>query len=603
MFMLLISHDDSTGLFKVMHKYFKITILLLSKSYTLVFIFLFIIFSFTLLSSSLLSKTNNNILASFFNYNLYNHEVFAQYAVAPISPTGPTLSDPNLKAELILPNSTSKAKTGMAFLGPNDILVLEKTTGKVYRILNGKLLPKPVLDVTVAPKIERGLLGIAVAPNVTPDGKRYVYLYYTQAGGSKDGDEFTGSIPPLGNVVYRYEFVNGQLVNPLQLMDLPADPGITDRPDHIGGKVAIGPDGNVYAVIGEVGGHQTKAQNDEGGGPADGVGGILRATPDGQFVPNGPFGKKAPLSLYFAYGIRNSFGLAFDPVSGNLWDTENGPNYGDEINLVVPGFNSGWNLIQGYAKDSKEGHTDPSDLVKLSKSAVYADPKFEWADPVGPTALVFLNSDKLGAQYKNDLFVGDINNGNIYHFKLSADRTELLSPSGQPIEKTAITSQQIPSFKFGQGFGGITDLRVGPDGYLYVLTLSGNIFRIVPSSVASTTNNAFSLSLLQPQNKVTTNVADVKNKVIIVGVKGLQSYDPNPINIKVGDTITWTNADVVSHTVTSGKDYNAQTSGKLFNSGGIISNGVFSQKFDKAGAFDYFCLFHPDMKGQIIVSK
>ena len=567
----------------------------------LLFIFLFAIFSFILLVSSLVSNPDNNIFTLFFNHNLYNHAAFAQYAVAPMASTGPTLSDPNLKAELILPNSTSKAKTGMAFLGPNDILVLEKTTGKVDRILNGKMLPKPVLDVAVAPKIERGLLGIAVAPNVTSDGKRYVYLYYTQAGGSKDGDEFTGSVPPLGNVVDRYEFVNGQLINPLQLMKLPAEPGITDRPDHIGGKVAIGPDGNIYAVIGEVGGHQTQAQNDDGGGPADGVGGVLRVTPDGQFVPNGPFGKKAPLSLYFAYGIRNSFGLAFDPVSGNLWDTENGPNYGDEINMVVPGFNSGWNLIQGYAKDSREGHTDPDDLVKLSKSAVYADPKFEWADPIGPTALVFLNSDKLGAQYKNDMFVADINNGNIYHFKLNADRTELLTPSGQPIAKAAITSQQIPSFKFGQGFGGITDLRVGPDGYLYVLTLSGNIFRIVPSSVASTTNTAFLSPSLQPQNKVATNIADVKNKVIIEGVKGLQSYSPNPISIKVGDTITWTNADVVSHTVTSGKDYDAQTSGKLFGSGGILSNGVYSQKFNTAGTFDYFCLFHPEMKGQIIV--
>ena len=449
--------------------------------------YLLILFSLSIIA--VLQLNNFDKLFTLFSFK--SNQAFAQYSVAPTATNGPILSDPNLKVEIILPNSTSKAKTGMAFLGPNDILVLEKTTGKVDRILNGKMLPKPVLDVQVAGKIERGLLGIAVAPNVTSDGKRYVYLYYTQAGGSIDGDEFTGFVPPLGNVVYRYEFVNGQLINPLQLMNLPAAPGITNRPDHIGGKVAIGPDDNVYAVIGEVGGHQTKAQNDADGGPADGVGGVLRTTPDGQIVPNGPFGKKAPLGLYFAYGIRNSFGLAFDPVSGNLWDTENGPNYGDEINMVFPGFNSGWNLIQGYAKDSQEGHTDPSDLVKLSKSAKYADPKFEWADPVGPTALVFLNSDKLGAQYKNDLFVGDINNGNIYHFKLNADRTELLTPSGQPIKKTAITSQQIPSFRFGQGFGGITDLRVGPDGYLYVLTLSGNIFRIVPSSVAST-NAVFS---------------------------------------------------------------------------------------------------------------
>ena len=93
------------------------------------------------------------------------------------------------------------------------------------------------------------------------------------------------------------------------------------------------------------------------------------------------------------------------------------------------------------------------------------------------------------------------------------------------------------------------------------------------------------------------------NKVIIVGVKGLKSYDPNPIKIKIGDIITWVNADIISHTVTSGKDYDRLISGKLFSSGGMTTNSVYQLKFAVPGTFDYFCLFHPDMKGQIIVSK
>jgi plastocyanin len=304
-------------------------------------------------------------------------------------------------------------------------------------------------------------------------------------------------------------------------------------------------------------------------------------------------------------------------VTQNLWDTENGPGEGDEINLVEPGFNSGWALIQGYAKDSRLGHTNPSDLVKLSNNAIYSDPAFEWADPVGPTAITFLNSDKLGAQYKNDMFVGDINNGNIYHFKLTADRTKLLYPNGQPIENVAITSAQIPILRFGIGFGGITDLQTGPDGFLYVLANNGAIFRIVPASFAAANPTSYTITAntasgqpegndeqsTNPLNNGQTSVLNSKNKVTIVGVRGLQSYDPNPINIKVGDTITWINADVISHTVTSGKDYNPITSGKAFNSGGIISNGVYSLKFAKPGVFDYFCLFHPDMKGQIVVSR
>jgi glucose/arabinose dehydrogenase/plastocyanin len=571
------------------------------------------------LTISLIITFSSSIAKPFTLSSFVINKVFAQYAVAPISPSGPTISDPNLKAQLVFP-PTNNGYTSMAFLGPDDILVLEKNAGKVNRIVNGKMLSKPVLDVDVSNKIERGLLGIAVAPTLSSDEKRYVFLYYTQAGGNTDGDEFRGLAPPVGNMVYRYEFAKGKLINPELLLQLPANPGTTGRPDHNGGKIAIGPDGNVYTVIGEVGGHQTQAMNIINGLPPDGTGGILRVTQDGKSVPNSPFGDEPPLSYYFAYGVRNSFGIAFDPVTGKLWDTENGPNYGDEINLVEPGFNSGWALIQGYAKSSHLGHTNPSDLVELSNNAKYSDPAFEWADPVGPTAITFLNSDKLGAQYKNDMFVGDINNGNIYHFKLTADRTKLLYPNGQPIENFAITSSQIPLLRFGLGFGGITDLQTGPDGFLYVLANNGAIFRIVPSSFAAanptsytiTTNNAAANQAEGeeqqqqsniPSNNEQSSALNPKNKVTIVGVRGLQSYEPNPINIKVGDTITWINADVVAHTVTSGKDYDPITSGKAFSSGSIISNAAYSLKFANQGVFDYFCLFHPDMKGQVVVSR
>jgi glucose/arabinose dehydrogenase/plastocyanin len=551
----------------------------------------------------------NNFHRSIIPFSFSNNRAFAQYAVASTSPSGPSVVDPALKVQIVFPTA-GKETTSMAFLGPNDILVLDKNTGKVNRIVNGKMSPKPVLDVAVANKIERGLLGIAVAPNLTPDGKRYVYLYYTQSGTNADGDEFRGLAPPKGNMVYRYEFSNGKLINPLPLLQLPANPGITKRPDHNGGKLAIGPDGNVYAVIGEVGGHVSQAENNINGGPPDGTGGILRVTPNGQSVPNSPFGDEQPLSFYFAYGVRNSFGIAFDPVTGNLWDTENGPNYGDEINLVNPGFNSGWAILQGFAKTSHLGHTNPSDVVKL-KGSKYSDPKFEWSDPVGPTALVFLNSDKLGPQYQNDLFVGDINNGNLYHFKLSEDRDQLIYPNGQPVEDEPTTSSQIPLLRFGIGFGGITDLQTGPDGFLYVLSNNGAIFRIVPASFAAANPTPYNLNSLgngQTQQSQSDNIGtpsssalESPNKVTIVGVKDLQSYDPNPINIKVGDTVTWINADVVAHTVTSGKDYDPLTSGSLFNSGSIISNGAYSHKFTNPGIYDYFCLFHPSMKGQVIV--
>ena len=569
------------------------------------------------LSTSLTALHFNHAFKSLLPKSLSTNKAFAQYAIAPIASTGPTIVDPNLKPQLVFPPSGKEIMTSMAFLAPNDILVLEKNTGKVDRIVNGRLLPKPVLDVPVANKIERGLLGIAVAPALTSDGKRYVYLYYTQASGKSDGDEFRGLAPPKGNVVYRYVFSKGKLIDPLPLLQMPATPGATGRPDHNGGKLSIGPDGNVYAVIGEVGGHTTQAQNNINGGPPDGTGGILRVTPDGQSVPNSPFGTKPPLSNYFAYGIRNSFGIAFDPFNGNLWDTENGPNYGDEINLVSPGFNSGWNLIQGYAKSSQLGHTNPSSNLVQLKNSHYSDPKFEWADPVGPTALVFLNSDKIGPQYQNDLFVGDVNNGNIYHFKLSEDRDQHLYPNGQPVEDEPITSEKIPLLRFGIGFGigfgGITDLQTGPDGFLYALNANGVIFRIVPASFAADNPTSYTINSLTTSNQkqqqpnsnngLTTLSAVAPNKVTIAGVKGNQSYEPNPINIKVGDIVTWINADVIAHTVTSGKDYDPLTSGKIFNSNSIISNAAYSLNFTIPGVYDIFCLFHPSMKGEVVVSK
>jgi aldose sugar dehydrogenase len=147
-------------------------------------------------------------------------------------------------------------------------------------------------------------------------------------------------IQPIGNRLYRYELINNQLVNPKLLLNLPATPG----PFHNGGVVKIGPDGNVYVVIGDVFGHRTKAQNYANGSEHDGTGGILRITQDGEQVGQGILGNKAPLSFYYGYGIRNSFGIDFDPLTGKLWDTENGPNYGDEINLQ---FSRAW-LFKPY---------------------------------------------------------------------------------------------------------------------------------------------------------------------------------------------------------------------------------------------------------------
>jgi len=427
------------------------------------------------------------------------------------SPLGPVIKDPTLRTETVLKGLTYA--TDMAFLGPDDILVTEKDTGAVRRIVNGVMLQDPLLDVNVATFGHRGMLGIAVSDNNSTLGgdknsnhsssisssnnndnfvSKYVFLYYT-ASQKEDGEDVIQGKQPLGNIVYRYEFVNNKLVNPKLLLVLPATPGAIGN----GGKILVGPkDNNLYITIGGVGidGHKTKAQNVRDGVDPDGTSGILVITQDGRAASQiGILGNVGPLNKYYAYGIWNSFGIDFDPVSRNLWDTENGVVFGDEINLVEPGFNSGWNKIdgiwlRGYPIADAEAYVTPKQidslLVDFNGKGKYSPPKFTWFDDVGPTTIRFFNSDKLGNQYQDDIFVGDIINGNIYHFDLNKERAELLLPFNSSLSDKIVSSNETDDeIIFGKGFGGITDIEVGPDdGYMYVLTFDGSgkgtIYRI-----------------------------------------------------------------------------------------------------------------------------
>ncbi|HZA71163.1 MAG TPA: PQQ-dependent sugar dehydrogenase, partial [Nitrososphaeraceae archaeon] len=170
---------------------------------------------------AILLLTTLMIISSSSSSSKYLNHASAQKA-KDVEGQQPIINDPNLKTEVVV--NGLELPTGMAFLGPNDILVLEKNKGTVQRIIDGKILPEPLLDVNVANKSERGLLGIAVSKH--ENGPTYVFLYYTEAKveGSdvcpKIGEPCTGDIP-LGNRLYRYELVNNKLINPKLLLDLP----------------------------------------------------------------------------------------------------------------------------------------------------------------------------------------------------------------------------------------------------------------------------------------------------------------------------------------------------------------------------------------------
>ena len=450
----------------------------------------------------------------------------------------PTIKDPDLKAITVVQGL--KRPTSMAFLGPDDFLVLEKNSGIVKRIVNGNILASPMLDAAVANDKERGLLGAAVQLNIgdikhindydsTKGNNTYVYLYFTESSGLDGNDDCpyinycTKGADPKGNRLYRYQLSQDKLINPKLLLDLPANPGA----DHIGGAIVIGPDKNIYLISGD--GHScsygscdngtkktvlnSQSANERNGQEFTGRGGILRVTPDGLTVSGkghgGLLGEDNPMNKYFAYGIRNGFGIDFDPITKKLWDTENGPSFGDEINLVDPGFNSGWSKIQGiwpitnytmllpqgifppykgYLGIYKEIQSDSTStyrdkLLDFGGKGQYSDPEFIWNITIGVTALKFFDSDKLGKKYENDLFVGDYSHGRIYHFDLNSDRTNL-ALNGSLASKIASSSEgkEIEQIIFGDGFNAVTDLEVGPDGYLYVVShKGGKIFKIVPA--------------------------------------------------------------------------------------------------------------------------
>jgi glucose/arabinose dehydrogenase len=425
--------------------------------------------------------------------------------------------------------------TSMAFLDSDDILILEKSKGTVKRIVNESILEEPLLDVNVAYRGERGMLGIAIAKDFQGDDPSivsnnddlstngtgiagsittnleqfsnltttYVFLYFTESR-TKDTNDVCEEIlenEVIGNRLYRYELApNGtKLINPKLLLSLPA----TFSAIHQGGKMLVGPDNNLYLTVGDISRTATKAQNDKDGYNANGTSVIYRIKINGEAAQGNPFGDDPSLAKFYAYGIRNSFGLDIDPVTGRVWDTENGENNFDEINLVEPGFNSGWTAIQGFVKNRQNfNFSELADTLsnKSTIRGVYSDPEFVWNVTVGVTDIEFFNSDKLGEQYKNDMFVASIVDENLYRFKLNENRTGLFL-CGLLADKIANNPDENEQSVIAHGFGSITDIQTSPDGYLYLAGVkasypefdsSGIVYKVIPvtnSTSASEVNN------------------------------------------------------------------------------------------------------------------
>ena len=473
-------------------------------------------------------------------------------SIAQAQTTGPTLLDPNLRLETRA--SGLVTPTSIAFLGANDMLVLEKNTGKVKRLVSGAA-PATVLDLAVNFGSERGLLGIALHPDFPTNPG--VYLFWTESTTGGDTDVLSET-PLLGNRVDRFIWNGSTLTldrNLIRLRAIQQDfTTVTnsfgtftqpERGNHDGGVIAFGPDRKLYVLFGDAG-RRGQLQNlpsgptptglgptipdDQFGGPepdnAHLAGVILRLNDDGTTPTDNPlFGAGAAIGgevganvqKVFAYGVRNSFGMAFDPESGSLWDQENGEDAFDELNLVEPGMNSGWIQIIGPLSRLSEyraiettslHHEDfpnlqqfrwgPENIASTPAEALsrlfvlpgsrYSDPEFSWKHVLAPAAIGFLNSRALGPQYQGDLFVGfsttDTEAGPLFHLNLTGNRRKIAVDDPRLEDRVAdnLTFHDMTeseSLRFGTGFGIVTDIETGPNGSLFIVSLDqGAIYEI-----------------------------------------------------------------------------------------------------------------------------
>src|SRR5919108_313182 len=377
-------------------------------------------------------------------------------SLAPAAQAAPEVLDPNLAVRTAV--SGLNQPTSIAFLAANDVLVLEKATGKVQRVVDGAV-QATVLDLAVNSGSERGLLGIALHPNfpTVPD----VYLYWTQSSTGADTDVLSET-PLLGNRVDRFRWDGSTLTfdqNLILIRALQQDAGQPERGNHDGGVLRFGPDGKLYVIVGDLGrrGQMQNLENgpfgpgipdDQFGGPepddAHLSGVILRLNDNGSTPTDKPFfavgaamgGEGgANVQKVFAYGIRNTFGMAFDPISGALWEEENGEDAFDEINLVERGMNSGWIQIAGPSSrvsqyreiETTSTHeeafpnlqqfrwgperiaTTPAEAKSrlfLLPGSRYSEPEFSWKWVVTLAAIGFIDGRGLGPQYDGDLLAG-----------------------------------------------------------------------------------------------------------------------------------------------------------------------------------------------------
>jgi glucose/arabinose dehydrogenase len=477
----------------------------------------------------------------------------ASKATADTTPL--TVLDPNLQVTTVL-NTGLNQPIGIVFLGASDFLVLEKASGQIKRVIGGVIQPTPVLDLAVNSNSERGLLSLALHPNFP--AAPFVYVRWTESSTGADSG-VVSEVPLIGNRVDRYIW-NGTVLtfdrNILALRSrqtdniaVPGHPGTNngaENGNHNGGVLKFGPDGKLYLFMGDQG-RRGWLQNlpqgpfltdplvdDTFGGPAPDnahlTGVIVRLNDDGSTPADNPFfaagatiGGEAGSNIQkiYSYGHRNGFGMAFDPSTGSLWETENADDAYSELNRVIPGMNGGWIQLAGPLSrfsdfksiettlfgsalqqvrypPTRVAYTPAVALARMFMlpGAIYVDPELSWKFEIGPAGTTFVNGTALGPEYDGTLWIGSArsfqqvggNGGSLYRLRLTSDRLHV-DVSADPRLADHVADNLFRAQKFdgtesetlqiGTGFGTTTDIEQGPDGNLYVVSITDNaIYKI-----------------------------------------------------------------------------------------------------------------------------
>lgn len=562
---------------------------------------------------------------------------------APAS--GPRMTDEALGVEEVVTGLTQP--TGLAFIGDDDLLVIEKSTGEVHRVTGGEL-GDPVLDLAVNFFDERGLLGIAVHPEFEDNG--FVYLYWTWSGEGEGDEALLGpdteeefEVPELGNRVDRFVWDGEQLTWDRNIVEMLSNTLDTDtsgniRGNHDGGQIVFGQDNTLYFVNGDQN-LRGELQNIEGQGGLDSsnwTGIVVRVNDDGSIPDDNPFVDAASqldgpaaenLARTWAYGVRNSFGLAIHPETGDLWQTENGDDSWDEVNVFPGGANSGWWQIMGPIERfdeyrelevASEDGTDvegypPDELAESGDEALdrlveyegsqFVNPVFSWKYPPAVTSIAFVTDDALGESSASTAWMGTVLTDSLYRYPLADDGSgfdfgddEALSDLVDDNESKGDLGES-EDYVVGTGFGIVTHIVQGPDGMLYVSSLSnGAVYRVGPADEVGG----------QGPSETAAPTGDASGDVVEITVGTdtgtANEFDPVEVSVPAGATVrlTFTNeSDSVPHNLTFGEPINAATATTV--QPGDEETIEFTAP--EAGEYTFVCTLHPGMEGTLVVEE